>query len=61
MGEKMKSAATIFRLCALCIVVTTFISIPNQAWAKSFINKNWRGLAIKGYDPVAYFTLGEPV
>ncbi len=22
---------------------------------------NWRGLAIKGYDPVAYFTAGRPV
>lgn len=25
------------------------------------INTNWRGLAIKGYDPVAYFTDGKPV
>lgn len=25
------------------------------------VNKNWRGLAIKGYDPVAYFTDGKPV
>jgi len=25
------------------------------------INTNWRGLAIKGYDPVAYFTDAKPV
>ena len=25
------------------------------------INKNWRSIAIKGYDPVAYFTMGEAV
>ena len=25
------------------------------------VNTNWRGLAIKGYDPVAYFTQGAPV
>ena len=25
------------------------------------VNTNWRGLAIKGYDPVAYFTDGGPV
>jgi len=31
------------------------------AEAKSEINKNWRGLAIKGYDPVAYHTTGEPL
>ena len=34
---------------------------PAQVWgAKSRINQNWRGVAIKGYDPVAYFTLGRP-
>jgi YHS domain-containing protein len=32
-----------------------------ESWAKSAVNKNWRGLALKGYDPVAYFTLGKPV
>ena len=25
------------------------------------INKNWRSIAIKGYDPVAYFTMGKAV
>ena len=55
----MKSAATIFGLCAL-LIITGFIIIPTQAWAKSFINKNGKGVAIRGYDPVAYFTLNKP-
>jgi hypothetical protein len=57
--KKMKSAAVIFGLCAL-FIMTSFIIIPTQAWAKSIINKNSKGVAIKGYDPVAYFTLSKP-
>ena len=33
----------------------------SSAWAKNPINTNWRGLAAKGYDVVAYFTEGKPV
>lgn len=36
------------------------LALPSFAGAKSEINKNWRGLAIKGYDPVAYFKDGKP-
>jgi YHS domain-containing protein len=56
----MKSTVTIFGLCVLCLI-TTLIIAPTQTWAKSSINKNWKGVAIKGYDPVAYFILGKPV
>ena len=35
--------------------------IPLQADAKSEIFKNWQGIAIKGYDPVAYHKRGQPV
>lgn len=28
---------------------------------KKKVNTNWSGVAIKGYDPVAYFTEGHPV
>ena len=56
----MKSAAAVLRFAAL-LILTSFIIIPTQAWAKSSINKNSRGVAIKGYDPVAYFTLSKPV
>ena len=36
-------------------------AVPSAAWAKDVINTNWRGLAVKGYDTVAYFTVGKPV
>ncbi|NNK00947.1 MAG: YHS domain protein [Desulfatitalea sp.] len=32
----------------------------SPVWAKSPVNTNWRGWAVKGYDVVAYFTLGQP-
>ena len=38
----------------------TFILIACSA-PKSPINVNGEGIAIKGYDPVAYFTLSRPV
>jgi hypothetical protein len=45
----MRLAAAIFRLCAL-MIMAAFIVLPAQAWAKSSINKDWRGLALQGYD-----------
>jgi YHS domain-containing protein len=56
----MKSAAAVLGFCAL-LILTSFIIVPTQAWAKSSINKNWKGVVIKGYDPVAYFTLSKPM
>jgi YHS domain-containing protein len=35
--------------------------LVSPVWSKSLINQNWQGVAIKGYDPVAYFTLSKPV
>ncbi len=35
--------------------------IGASAGAEEDVNKNWWGVAIRGYDPVAYFTMGEPV
>ena len=46
--------------CALLLTVT-MAAIPGVANAKSTINVDWRGVAIKGYDPVAYFTVSKPV
>ena len=59
-GKEMKSAVLIFGLSAL-FILTAFTICPTQTWAISFINKNSKGLAIKGYDPVAYFTVGKPI
>ena len=36
------------------------LSTPSFAVAKSEIYKNWRGLAIKGYDPVAFHKESKP-
>ncbi|MGD9043314.1 MAG: YHS domain-containing (seleno)protein [Desulfobacterales bacterium] len=48
----------------LIISVVTAISlsmaVPSLAEAKSEIYKNWRGIAIKGYDPVAFHKDGKP-
>jgi YHS domain-containing protein len=41
-------------------VAMLLLSSVQTACAKSPVNTNWRGLAVKGYDVVAYFTLGKP-
>jgi len=35
--------------------------MPLEAGTKSEIFKNWRGIAIEGYDPVAYHEEGKPI
>ena len=45
---------------AALVFTWSFILIACSA-PKSPINVNGEGLAIKGYDPVAYFTLSSPV
>jgi YHS domain-containing protein len=40
-------------------LLLVFLMAP-VGWAKSMINTNWRGVAVDGYDVVAYFTLGKP-
>ena len=45
------------------VIATAFIlnvAVASLAEAKSEIYKNWRGIAIKGYDPVAYHKDGKP-
>ena len=37
------------------------LTIPTVGEAKDEIYTNWRGLAIRGYDPVAFFKDGAPV
>ena len=51
------------RIYSLLMAVAFFCSAsgPALAASKSEIYKNWRGLAIEGYDPVAYHTKGEPM
>jgi hypothetical protein len=53
------------KLRSIPLVVATAIffsmAVPSLAGAKSEIHKNWQGIAIKGYDPVAYHKEGKPV
>ncbi len=49
------------RFTSLLLLVLIYLFGTTTAWAKSEINSNWRGVAIKGYDTVAYFTQGKPV
>ena len=53
----------IIRIYPLLITAAIFFSIcaPALAGSKSEIYKNWQGLAIKAYDPVAYHTEGKPM
>lgn len=41
------------------MAILTLIAAP--AWAADPVYSDWLGKAIKGYDPVAYFTEGKPV
>jgi YHS domain-containing protein len=50
----------IWMLCLL--MVTALIMVFSaRALAKGPINTDGKGVAIKGYDPVAYFTMDKPV
>ena len=55
------------RLCWLytvkqVLVVSLFFMLSATVQADEYeISKNWRSIAIKGYDPVAYFTMKKPV
>jgi YHS domain-containing protein len=42
-------------------VLLCLILVPAGAYALSPVNADERGVAVKGYDVVAYFTAGEPV
>ena len=54
----MKYVKTVLCLGVLLIAVIGMIDLP-AAWAVEQVNTDTQGLAIKGYDPVAYFTEGK--
>ena len=45
----------------MAVVMTIVLSPQALAGGGKKINTNWLGVAIKGYDPVAYFTEGRAV
>ena len=51
-------------LCTISLAAAAaffFIAVPSDTEAKSEIYKDGQGIAIKGYDPVAFHTEGRPV
>jgi YHS domain-containing protein len=54
----MKYLETIFCLGVLLTAVIGMLDLP-KAWAIKPVNTDTQGLAINGYDPVAYFIQGK--
>jgi len=50
-----------FALCITAIICSMFFILPAGFATQPTINVDKAGIAIKGYDTVAYFTLGRPV
>ena len=53
------TAVTLFFFIAVAAAV--LIGAPDASLAKEPVNTNFSGVAVKGYDPVAYFTEAEPI
>lgn len=57
----MSTLRSTYTLLVTClIVVITLIAFSCTSSPKS-VNTDKEGFAIKGFDPVAYFTMGKPV
>ena len=48
-------------LVPVMVVAAILVFFTGPSSAKKIINKDLNGVAIKGYDPVAYFTVGKAV
>jgi YHS domain-containing protein len=46
---------------AVSVVAAAVMGTPTAALAKDPVNTDVSGLAVKGYDPVAYFTEAKPI
>jgi YHS domain-containing protein len=57
----MLTSKRIARGLAAAAVLVALLAGAASAHALDPVDTNWRGLAISGYDPVAYFTDGKPV
>jgi YHS domain-containing protein len=56
----MKNTRTLLAILIALLVINVVLSCAQRAESLPQINMTEDGVAIKGYDPVAYFTLGEP-
>lgn len=41
--------------------IVLMVGCTSTGWAKDRVNTNWWGVALKGYDVVAYFEMGKAV
>jgi YHS domain-containing protein len=57
----MRSRKNHNRIVFVFAVLFVFILYVSCSSAKSLVNTGPGGIAMKGYDPVAYFTMGKPV
>lgn len=53
------TALALFNIMAVAAAV--LIGAPAVSLAKNPVNTNFSGVAVKGYDPVAYFTEAKPI
>lgn len=60
MKSERKYVALYALLCALMLAAAV-TAAPSVAGAESAVNQDRKGVAIEGYDPVAYFTSSKPV
>lgn len=54
----IRRAITLLMIVSISL---TFADASEAFWNKKLINTNWQGVAVKGYDPVAYFIEGQPI
>jgi hypothetical protein len=56
----MKNTRMLLAILIALLIIIVALSCAQRAESLPQINVTEDGVAIKGYDPVAYFTLGEP-
>jgi hypothetical protein len=56
----MKNTRTLLAILIALLIINVALSCAQRAESLPQINTTADGVAIKGYDPVAYFTLGKP-
>ena len=49
------------RIISACAAIVAAALIAGPAIAGGTVNTTWSGAALKGYDAVAYHTVGKPV
>jgi YHS domain-containing protein len=61
MMKRTPNKLALYAFFSIFTLVTAVVAVPGQAGAESAVNVDRKGVAIEGYDPVAYFTMSKPV